>query len=315
MQPTPHRFSLAIPWFGQVQPTQAVTIAARSAGTITTLEANDGAMVHKDDLLFTLGGREIASRRRDLNIQLHSAQQRLKLAQKNLKIRQAMVNERLSSNELFNGARQTVAQATTRLSAVTQALALFDAAIRIRAPINGVFTERTVNIGQYVVSGAILAKVINPNHVRIEASIFPPSGIVLQGLPITIRGAANEKERHGTVQQRFPEANAAGAVRIWIIGDELAGLRPGTRISGQLAGASHRALAIPSAAIARDEQGSAFVFVQTKQGLRKRAIQTGLVDHSWVEVTSGLTRSERVVATGAYELLYGDFSRIYQAPD
>jgi len=315
VQPVTQDFFISLPWFGQVIAMQFVTLTARVAGSIASLGVEDGARVRSGDIVFELGGREIELRRIDMQTQLQSAQLNLELAKKNRDIRRALLIEHLSSKELVNTAEQAVFQAIAQLSTAKQALAVFDANVHIRAPIGGSLTARTVNVGQYVPVGTVLASIVNPDHVRVQASLFPPSGMSLKGLQTMVRGASDEKERYGKVQRVFPDADAAGAVQVWIEGDELAGLRPGDSVSGELMGVSHRSLAVPASAIARDEQGEAFVFIQTPQGFRKQALQTGLVDHDWVEIISGLDEKERVVSKGAYELLYGDFSKIYREPD
>lgn len=315
VQPEKHDFFLVIPWFGQVLPTQSVTLVARVAGTVTSLEVKDGAMVQAGDELFVLGGREIESRRTDLKTRLQSTQQSLKLAQQDLHIRQSMLNGQLSSKEQVNTAKQAVAQATAQLSIIKQAVAAFDASLSIRASISGNFTGRTVSVGQYVSVGSVLANIINLNHVRIQASLFPPQDISLQGLQALFGRGLDGRERHGKVVRVFPDTNAAGAVQVWIEGDELSGLLPGTPVSGELKGISHLSLAVPASAIVRNEQSEAFVFIRTPQGLRRQAIQTGLVDHDQVEILSGLTGGEWVVSKGAYELLYENFSKIYKEPD
>lgn len=315
VQPEKHDFFLVIPWFGQVLPTQSVTLIARVAGTVTSLEAEDGAMVQAGDELFVLGGRETESRRTDLKTRLQSTQQGLQLAQQDLNIRQSMLNGQLSSKEQVNTAKQAVAQATAQLSIVKQALIAFDASVSIRASISGNFTGRTVSVGQYVSVGSVLANIINLDNVRIQASLFPPAGVSPKGLQAVLSGTLDKRERHGKVARVFPDANAAGAVQVWIEGDELAGLLPGMPVSGELKGISHLTLAVPASAIARNEQGEAFVFIRTPQGLRRQPIQTGLIDHDQVEILSGLTGGEWVVSKGAYELLYENFSKIYKEPD
>lgn len=315
VQPEKHDFFRVIPWFGQVLPTQSVTLMARVAGTVTSLEVEDGAIVKAGDELFVLGGREIESRRTDLKTRLQSTQQSLKLAQQDLNIRQSMLNGQLSSKEQVNTAKQAVAQATAQLSMIKQAVTAFDASLSIRASIRGNFTGRTVSVGQYVSVGSVLANIINLDHVRVQASLFPPAGVSPKGLQAVLGGALNKRERHGKVVRVLPDANAAGAVQVWIEGDELAGLLPGTPVSGELKGIPHLSLAVPASAIARNKQSEAFVFIRTSEGLRRQAIQTGLVDHDQVEILSGLTGGEWVVSKGAYELLHENFSKIYQEPD
>jgi len=308
-----HRFSLALPWFGRVEATSAAIISARVNGRITKIHQRDESDVHQGDLLMELGGMEVDARRANLIEQVNLASRIVQTARQNLAIRQQMLGEHLSSRELLNATRQALARAQSQLSAARQALATFKAAIRIKAPENGVFTARRVYRGQYVTAGAVLARVVNPHLVRIRASLFPPPGMKLAGLAAIIR-SSNGPDRQGVVSRVMPKSTAEGGVQVWIEGDGLKGMAPGMQVSGEIS-IRRQSLAVPSRAIARDDQGRAYVFVKTDQGYHKQGVETGLHEHGLVEITSGLKGKERVAVDNVYELLFQDFSKVYRVPD
>ena len=87
-------------------------------------------------------------------------------------------------------------------------------------------------------------------------------------------------------------------------------------MAGTIILAAHEnALAVPQAAVVRDEEERAYVFLQNRSGYRRQPVKTGIVASGWIEITSGLKAGDEVVVQGAYELLYQDFNKIYKVAD
>ncbi len=309
-----HTFHRSIPWFGQVESRRAVQIAARVSGRIKAVKVKDEAPVHSGDALFVLGGRMVDSRLHDLQTQLDQARKAVELAGRNLKLKLAQRRASLATREQVNISKMALAGARTRASSVRQALISYSAAIRIMAPIDGVLTSRRVRQGQYVTAGMPLARIVNPDDVRILATLYEADRISLQGMDATV-----VEGRHRPIISRvsriMPERTVTGASRIWIEGTALREFAPGMPVHGMVLLPTYHALAVPAVAIARNEKGEAFVFVKTARGFRTQRVLTGLRDHAWVEILSGLKDGELVLASGAYERLYRSFSKIYRAPD
>ncbi len=306
-------FSLHVPWFGHVESSHSIDLIARASGRIIAIKAADEAPVQSGAELIELGGAEVTARRTGLAKQVKFAAKSARSAKKSLAIRQQMLGEHLSNKALLNASRQALAQAQSQLSAARQALTVFEAAIRFKAPINGVLTGRRVHPGQYVKPGTVLARIINPRRVRIRASLFPPSAMDLKGLPVIVHTDTGQ-EKQAMVSRVMPERTTEGAVQVWIEGDALTGLAPGMQVSGTIV-KQHAALAVPEGAIAMDDQGRTFVFIKTAQGWRKQHVETGLHEKGWVEITSGLKAGDQIATKDVYEMLYRDFSKIYRSPD
>jgi len=310
---TRHHFTFVVAWFGRVEAVSSIVMAARMHGRIMKIHPRDESEVHRGDILFEFGGKEVDARRANLNEQVKLVGKAVQAARRNFAIQKNMLGERLSNKKLLNAATQTMARTESRLSASKQALATFEAASRIRTPVDGYFTERAVYEGQYVTVGVLLAKIVNLKHVRIRASLFPPQGLNLTERTATVH-VSPEKILMGVVASRMPDASPEGGAQVWIEGDGLRDLSPGVQVSGDIL-LARQAFAVPVAAIARDDSGRGYVFVKTDHGLRKQRVITGLHDRGWVEVVSGLRGDERVAASDAYELLYRGFSKAYRAPD
>jgi len=308
-----HDFSFRVPWFGRVESNHSIDLIARAPGRIIAVKVADEAPVQSGAELFELGGAEVTARQTDLTKQVEVATDAVRAARQNLVIRKQLLSQKLSSRELLNAAKQALASAEGQLSTAKQALTTFDAAIHIRTAVDGIFTGRNVHIGQYVTPGTVLGRIVNPRTVRIRASLFPPSEMILPGLKAIVRTDMRE-EKQAIVSRIMPERTPEGAAQVWIEGDALKGLAPGMQVSGVIL-REHPALAVPERAIAMDDRGQAYAFVKTAQGWHKQRIKTGLHDHDWVEIVTGLKESEQVAVENTYEMLYRDFSKMYRAPD
>jgi len=307
-----HAFKSSLTWFGQVKSAKRVNIPARVNGLIINIGVADETSVKQGDVLFTLAGKEVESKALNLQQQLAQTIKNVQIARKTLRLKLNQRKQGLTTNEQVNLAEQTLSLAKAHAAAAREALTTIHTGSRITAPISGIFTTRTVHIGQYISRGMVLASVVAPYHNRIQASLFSPIGIQLKGKPTVIH--ASKGVLHATISAVMPESNAQGAMQIWIDGDALNDLMPGMQISGELV-QTHLAVGVPASAIARDDAGNSYLFIQDGQHWRKQQVRTGIHDGDMVEVSSGVHGNEVVATEGVYEMLYQDFGKNYHAPD
>jgi len=308
-----HLFQQSIAWFGQVESRHAVQLVSRVAGRIQSLEVKDETNVHAGEILFELAGKAVESRITDLKQQSHQVDRELEIAEKNLQLIRSKKQQRLATNEQVNAAKNVLAQVKARISKVRQSLVSLASGIRITAPIDGVFTARSVQVGQYIKAGTRLARIVDTHHLRIRATLFPPANITsLVGQSAVIHGSHGDIT--GTVSATMPETTAEGGIQVWIHGNAVQNLIPGMQLSGNIL-LPHKAVAVPQAAIARDDAGHAFVFIRNGNTWRKQQVMTGIRDQVWVEIRTGLHAGEQVATEDAYQILYRDFSSTYHEPD
>jgi len=307
-----HAFKSSLVWFGQVKSSERVKIPARVNGLIVGIRVADEAVVKQGDVLFTLAGKEVESKALNLQQQLRQTTTEVKIAGNILRLKRHQRKQGLTTNEQVNLAEQTLSLAKAHAAAARQALTTIHAGSRITAPISGIFTARTVHSGQYVSTGMVLASIVTPHHNRIQASLFAPIGMPLKGKTAEVH--APDGMLHATISAVMPESNAQGATQIWIDGEALNDLTPAMQISGELL-QTHLAVGVPASAIARDDAGNSYVFIQDGQHWRKQHVQTGIHDGNMVEVSSGVHGNEVVATEGVYEMLYQDFGKNYHAPD
>ncbi len=311
-----HLFQQSIAWFGQLESRHAVQVVSRVAGRIKSLKVSDETKVHRGEILFELAGKAVESRITDLKQQRHQVDHELEIAKKNLQLMHRKKQQRLATNEQVNAAKNILAQVKAHISRLRQNLVSLVSGIRISAPIDGVFTARNVQVGQYIQAGSQLARIVDIHHLRIRATLFPPGNVTnLVGQSAVIHGS--HVDIAGAVSAVMPETTAEGGIQVWITWPRTNAVlkqTPGTQLSGAIL-LPHKAVAVPPSAIARDDAGHAFVFVRDTNKWRKQQVRIGLRDQTRVEIRTGLHAGEAVAITGVYEMLYRDFSSTYHAPD
>jgi len=316
MRPEGRDFSVSIPYFGTVESGKAVSLPALVAGRIVSIHVPDESAVRKGALLFTLGGPKIRARAETLKKRIASLRRRAALADEAVRLKEKAVAEKMARKGELLAAKDARSRIRSDLAAAEAEETALRQQARLRAPIDGVFTNRRVNTGQRVERGAILGRVVPPGALRISATLFPPEGLPLRGLTAIVRTGEGKKIT-AEVTKVAPVRTREGAVRVRIEGAAVdRSFAPGEGVSGDLLLAVHRnSLSLPRAALVRDEKNQTFVFVKKKDGYHRRAVETGAVDKGRVEIIKGIGENDLVVVRGAYELFYRDFNRTYKVAD
>jgi RND family efflux transporter MFP subunit len=313
--PVMRAFSLELPWAGQVQSWTRIQVVTLTDGRVESIAVADGAPVKTGETLFTIGGARVAARRQQLQDQVSALVERVDLARQVVESQNQSMKERLATLNEVAAARDTLKKLTADLEVARQQLQMLQDAQVVKAPAAGAFTGRRVSAGQAVSAGQTLAEIIDASHLRIEADLYPPPGVSLEGLDATVRLSQTQSLR-GKVTQVLPAGDAEGATVVWIEGPEIdSALRANQAAGGILAAQTHEAWGVPQSAVVYDEREAPFVFVARAGKSEKTAVQVGVASQGWVEVLSGLDGTLPVVTEGAYELFYREFSKTYTVPD
>lgn len=179
--------------------------------------------------------------------------------------------------------------------------------LALRAPIAGVIDERHVAAGQRVSAGDLLFSITDPRTVWMRFNV-PANDAgrasATSGATFSVEGSSRvyrtsrvisigngiDPERR-TLPVIVEIGNADLSLRRGMLGDGL--LLLGDPVSG---------LAVPSSAV-RDEDGTSVAYVQIGgETFERRAVRVGPSDREWTLVESGISRGERVVTLGAYQV-------------
>lgn len=179
---------------------------------------------------------------------------------------------------------------------------------RVTAPLAGVVTAKTAELGTLAAPGVPLVTVEDGRY-RLEAAVEESRlGAVRVGQPVpVVLDALGDRELSGRVGEVAPSADPA--TRTYLVKIELpaaAGLRSGLFGRARFpSSASRRVLTVPRAAVVVQGQLTGVYALEAGNVARLRLIQTGETRGDRVEVLSGLAPGDRVVAAPSAQVKDG----------
>ncbi len=308
-------FTQQVPWTGIVQSVATVNLIALTDGRIEAIQAADESPVRAGATVMMLGGPLLTARQEKLRAAIESLQAQLDLAGQTLKVLQQNVIQQLATTSDVATAQAAQLRLEAELRGAQTDLDTLGVQVHVIAPLSGVFTNRRVNVGQDVKEGDGLGAIIDPNHLRIVASLFAPDQTALRGREAVVRlGAGGTLS--AIIREVPPQAGSTGATQVWIEGPQVdERLRPGQTAGGEIIVEIRASPAVPESAVVYDSQEQPYVFVQEQGRYERRSIRLGLAQDGWIEILDGLQAGQAVVTQGAYELLHREFSSQYRVED
>ena len=300
---------------GSVDAFEKVQVTSRVSGVVDRVLFAEGNLAAVDQILV-----EIEPERFKLAVDVAQAAYDKALAAKadaeaGLKRRETVITQNpglIPGEELETWrtkVRLAAADVAQALAALNQAkLNLHDA--YVRAPFNGILQTRTVQTGQYVQVGMVLATLIRRDPLLLRFSVPERSGAELHpGQVANFKVRDNEKEYASKivhVAAAADEGTRMVAVTAEIRDTSDIALRPGAFAEITIpVSASRTAPVIPQTAIRPSERG--FIAYVIENGLAvERTLSIGMrTEDGQAEVLSGLTPGELLVIRGAEALRQG----------
>ncbi|WP_437995899.1 efflux RND transporter periplasmic adaptor subunit [Sorangium sp. So ce185] len=312
------RVEYAVPAVGTVEAFEQVQLTARVAGVVEAVRFMEGDEVKAGQVLVEIDPARynLAVRAARATLDRMTATQAEAAA--GLERREAEGAEGVFSKEEVaswrSRAATTAAQVAEAKIAVDQALLnLRDA--YVRAPIPGKIQTRTVQTGQHVAVGTVLATLLRRDPLLLRFQI--PAAEATRVRPgMEARFAVKGDARTYTAKLTHVADAADPATRMVAATGEVQGegkdlLRPGTFAEVTVpVGASGDAPVIPQTAVRPSERGF-LAYVVDGTTARERVLSLGLrTADGRVEVKSGLSVGERLVVRGAEALRDGSQVRI-----
>jgi RND family efflux transporter MFP subunit len=217
-------------------------------------------------------------------------------------------NSQRQYESALNGAqqqRQSLAAAQARVTLARKAVA--DTVVR--APFDGVVSERFVSVGDYVTRGAKVASVMRVNPLRVELTV-PAQDIpaVAEGLLVTLEVDALPGQTFtGHVRYVSPDVRADSRALLveGVVPNDAGTLKPGLFVTARIeAAASSTGLVIPVSAV-QVVSGTSRVFLVVGDRVEERIVTTGEALGLLVEVTGGLETGAVVAISNLAQLAEG----------
>ncbi|WP_437661075.1 efflux RND transporter periplasmic adaptor subunit [Sorangium sp. So ce1182] len=312
------RVEYAVPAVGTVEAFEQVQLTARVAGVVEAVRFMEGDEVKAGQVLVEIDPARynLAVRAARATLDRMTATQAEAAA--GLERREAEGAEGVFSKEDVASWRSrsaiTSAQVAEAKIAVDQALLnLRDA--YVRAPIQGKIQTRTVQTGQHVAVGTVLATLLRRDPLLLRFQIPAPDAPRVRP-DMEARFQVKGDARTYTAKLTHVADAADPATRMVAVTGEVQGegkelLRPGTFAEVTVpVGASGDAPVIPLTAVRPSERGF-LAYVVDGTTARERVLSLGLrTPDGRVEVKSGLSAGERLVVRGAEALREGAQVRV-----
>ena len=298
---------------GSVQPERRADLRAEISAVVLQVLKENGEPVRKGDLLVRLDQTSIRDALQSAEEAARAARQGLDQAQRSRERTKTLQAQGMSSQQALDDAEVRLNTATSdRAAADARVVAARQQLQRteVRAPFDGVVSERKVSAGDTAAIGKELLKVIDPSSMRLEGMVSADRiGDVHQGQ--TVMFHVNGFERNDfTGKVRHVDASADPTTRqVVVIVDFQPGTAPriaGLYAEGRISAGESTALLLPEGMVAKEGDKS-FVWKIAGSKLAKTPVTLGERDarRGEVEILKGIAAGDRVLRAPAATLVDG----------
>ena len=158
---------------GSLEPEQLATVRSEVSGSVLRTFVEAGERVRRGQLLANLDERAIEEGFLSSRSAVRSAESALSLARRNLQRTERLTQAGALPERDLETARLDVTNAEGALADARARLAAAQEQLedtRVRAPFDGIVSERQVDAGDVVQVGAALFTIVDPRRLRLEAS-------------------------------------------------------------------------------------------------------------------------------------------------
>ena len=295
---------------GMATADDAVNMAFKIAGQVSSVDVSKGEMVSKGELLARLDPR-------DVELQVASDRSQYERARSQFERMRRLLDHEAVSRQEYESAQAAYVQAE---SVYENSKDLLNET-RLRAPFAGVIERTYVDAFQRVEAGQTILRLVNPVSTTVEFTMPEKSMILLSesSTRYFVRfdnyPNVNFEARLDTYAKTSSDASGF-PVSLKLNKGEIAkyNISPGMtcQVTIRASDKLQSAMSVPLTAIYSPAQGGEYVWcVDADDVVHLRKVQLGdIFGRDMVAVTSGLRSGERVVVAGVYHLRDGQKVRI-----
>jgi len=305
---------------GEVAPNadRLVHIVPPVSGVVREVRKTLGDRVRKGEVMAVLASRELA----DAKTAFLNAGERVALAEINFTREEDLWKKRISSEQEYLQAKQSLSEARIELRSAEQklhALGFSDEYLaqlpgqpdvsytryEITAPFDGTVIEKHVSLGEATKEDANLFTVADLSSVWVNLSVYQKDmQFIRKGQPVVVSAGHGIPDAAGEISYIGPlvgEQTRTVLARA-VLPNSGGNLRPGLFVTGTITVKSVPVpLLVPKSALQAVGEREA-VFVLTQEGFVPRTVTIGRSNDTHVEVISGMKPGERYAASGAFTL-------------
>lgn len=300
---------------GAIQPARRADLRAEVAAVVLQIAKDNGEHVRAGDLIIRIDPTSIRDAAASADEALRAAQQSFEqtervLARQRTLNQQGMISmQALEDAEVRrNAAQSELAAAKARVVTARQQVSRTE----VRAPFDGVVSERKVSVGDTVQVGRELVKVIDPASMRFEGQVSADRlGELKLGQPVAFRvNGFGDTEFRGKLARIDAAANATTRQVELIANFDDASQAPqvaGLYAEGRVESADKRSLVLAEGSVVR-EGDSAYVWkLGADNKLKKTTVTLGERDarRGEIVIASGLAMGDQVLRSPSSNLKDG----------
>lgn len=297
-------------WDGTIEAVQQATLSAQTSGRVAVVLVDVNDQVKANALLVQISAVEQQAGANTAQAQLNAVKaqavaaqntyQRYELLAKKQYISKQQLDQVLSDR---NAANAQVAALQAQVIQANQQTTY----TQIRAPFDGIISDRFIEPGESISVGKILLSIFNPENLRIEVQVPQSTAEVIRVNPKAVVELADGARIQAKELIVFPSADGdSHSVKVRVLlPKNMAKIKPGqvAKVVFDVP-ASQTVLLIPKTALWQRGELSA-VYVVTDRNIFLRQVRLGETRGESIELISGVNSGERIalIPAQAAELL------------
>jgi membrane fusion protein, multidrug efflux system len=308
---------------GTIEAFERVQVTSRVAGVVDRVAFSEGQTVKKGDTLVVIDSERFRLSVNSAKAALEKTQAAQKDVEGQVARREGAMEKHpgLIPGEELESYRTKGLTAKADVAVAAENLKIAELNLRdsmVRAPIEGVIQTRTVETGQYVQTGYVMATLLRENPMLLRFQVEPlEAPRIKPGMPVKFTMRETQREFTGKITLTAGSADPATRM-VGVTGevdatDNKYWLRPGSFCDVSIdVGATREAPVIPRSATRATDRGYvAFVLDAEGDQAEERVLKLGMsTKDGWVEVRDGLKPGDWVVVRGAEALTPGARVRV-----
>ncbi|MCM0614043.1 efflux RND transporter periplasmic adaptor subunit [Marinobacter sediminum] len=304
---------------GTVNPLRVSRISPAVAGLLDTVRVEAGDRVSKGDVLVELDDEQAVFELEAARAETNQARALLDEAERRLaEARSVGAGRNIAATEVRSRESDVVATraALARLEAVLKRMAVRVRRHHVEAPFDGVVSERSSDLGEWVTPGDELLRLVDTTNLRLDFQV--PQEYLTRlddGSGLLVRDGQSLVDAE--ISARIPVTDPQSRTFLLrALQPEATGFWPGMAVQAVLrVSTGEKGLTVSRDAINRYPEGRVTVWIATggdgdAYAVSEKRIRLGTVFKGRVEVTEGLIGGEQVVVRGNESLTEGITVRI-----
>ncbi|MCM4167443.1 Efflux pump periplasmic linker BepF [Arenibacter antarcticus] len=299
---------------GKIEAVKSADLSTRMMGNVEKIHVQVGEKVKKDQLLLSLNNADLSAKLAQVNAGINEATAAFDNAEKNYQRFSVLFGENSASQKELDDITTQYNMAKARLESAKQMKNEVNSQfsyINIRAPFNGVITNKAINVGDMANPGMPLLEMESPGNFQVLAMV--PESEILQikadaEVDVLIK-TLNESIKGKVAEISTSAKNTGGQYMVKVLLDKSeTNLLSGMYATVQFPIAKKEntnSVQIPLDAIVHNGQLSGVYTVSESNTALLRWLRLGRTFGDNVEVLSGLSAEEHYIVSAEGKLYNG----------